>query len=557
MKGISFAKLNLSPEIKRSLKSLGFLEATDIQAQAIPMIQAGYDVIGRSQTGTGKTLAFGIPAVESIESSEDKCQAQVLILCPTRELALQVCDEIRKIALYKRSVKVATVYGGAPIDKQIVQLKRANIVVGTPGRVIDHLKRRTLKLQKLKMIILDEADEMLSMGFREDIELVLQRTPKERQTILFSATMLPEILALTKKYQKNPKMIQVNQRQITLDSIQQLFYDVPQERKMEALRLLLIFHSPQRAIVFCNTKKMVDEVTEYLTQRGVSADGLHGDMEQPQRTQVMTRFKEGKTSILIATDVAARGIDVQGINFIFNYDIPQNPEYYVHRIGRTGRAGKNGTAVTICSGRRQVRTMYELAERTRSRIHQETFPSSAELNLNLEQNRIQQIRHLMEQPHPSCKYIVSRLIKEGYPPEDIAAAVLHLYYGKDSIAFEEIREASLKSSDITSDRICFEIGRSSSITANHIASALVNRTGVSKNDIEEIRILDGKAIVSIPSVEAEEIVAKMKGCRICGKTVHVTIWPAGKNAAPSSSNKTASSRKRSSHRRTARSKSRR
>ncbi|MDD6098422.1 MAG: DEAD/DEAH box helicase, partial [Oscillospiraceae bacterium] len=341
---MQFNKLNLSQELINAVECLGYAEMTEIQEKSIPLLLEGHDVIGRSNTGTGKTAAFGIPAVEQI-SPADSHNVSVLILCPTRELAMQACEEINKFAKFKKYVKTSAVYGGASMEKQIYALKKgANIVVGTPGRVMDHIRRRTLKLNNLKTVILDEADEMLNMGFREDIETILASVPEDRQTVLFSATMPPEILAITEKYQNDPVQIHIKSAQKTVSLVEQYYFEVAMGRKTDALKLLLLAYSPASSMVFCNTKKMVDELTEQLIQAGFRAAGLHGDMKQSQRTQVMNGFKKGASSVLVATDVAARGIDVSGIDAVFNYDIPQDNEYYIHRIGRTGRAGKAGNA---------------------------------------------------------------------------------------------------------------------------------------------------------------------------------------------------------------------
>ena len=313
-----FAELPLVPELLRAIGEMGFSEPTPIQAQSIPLILEGRDVVGRSQTGTGKTAAFGIPAIQMVDPNLDRRMAQILLLCPTRELAVQACEELKKLAYHTRGVHVCAVYGGAPIERQIVQLKDANIVVGTPGRVMDHLRRRTLKISELRMVILDEADEMLSMGFREDIETILTQAPENRQTILFSATMPKEIMNLIDNYQKDPVLVEINKSQVALNSIEQFYYDIPTGRKNDALGLLLHYYAPSRSMVFCNTKKMVDDLTGWLLDHGFKAEGLHGDMKQSQRTVVMDAFKAGRTSILVATDVAARGIDVDDINCVFN-----------------------------------------------------------------------------------------------------------------------------------------------------------------------------------------------------------------------------------------------
>ena len=311
-----FDTISLSPELLRAVGDMNYTEATDIQAGAIPRILEGRDVIGRSSTGTGKTAAFGIPAVELTDGG---CkEAQVLILSPTRELAMQIAGEMRKYAKYKPGIGIATVYGGQSMELQIRQLRTANIVIGTPGRIMDHMRRRTLKLDALRLVVLDEADEMLNMGFYEDIQTILRETPEDRQTVLFSATMPPAIMKITAEFQRDPEIVAVDKGQRTLDTITQYFYAVPSARKMDALNLLLKRYAPASSVVFCNTKKMVDELVAYLTDNGFKAVGLHGDMKQMMRTRVMQDFKTGRTRILVATDVAARGIDVEDVDAVIN-----------------------------------------------------------------------------------------------------------------------------------------------------------------------------------------------------------------------------------------------
>ena len=336
MNELKFSELGLIPEMQRAVDELGFEQTTDIQASAIPLLRTGADVIGRSQTGTGKTLAFAIPAIERIDREEAQPTPQVLILCPTRELAQQGCEEIKKLTRFMRDIWPVDVYGGAAMDRQIARLRRANLVIGTPGRIMDHMRRGTLSLANVKMVVLDEADEMLSMGFREDIETILKDVPEERQTVLFSATMPDAILELADQFLRDPQKIEINREQITLDNIRQLSMEVPMGRKLDALVLLLHAYDPKRCMIFCNTKLMVDEVSTHLNKSGFTCEAIHGDMNQSQRTRVMEGFKAARLPILVATDVAARGIDVSDVDYVVNYDIPQNSEYYVHRIGRQG-----------------------------------------------------------------------------------------------------------------------------------------------------------------------------------------------------------------------------
>lgn len=521
-----FLELNLAPGIRRAIETMGFETATDIQAQSIPLIQEGNDVIGRSQTGTGKTLAFGIPAIEKLDTTSAK--AQVLILCPTRELAMQACEEIQKLAQFMPGVNTADIYGGAPMDRQILKLRRANIVIGTPGRVMDHMRRKTLKLDHLKMIVLDEADEMLSMGFREDIETILQDTPAERQTILFSATMPPPILALTRLYQKNPKLVEIDKKQVTVENIDQCYYEVPMGRKMDALGLILKFHNPKLAMIFCNTKAMVDSITEYLDKQDFNVEGLHGDMKQSQRTKVMDSFKFGKTSILVATDVAARGIDVNDVDYVINYDIPQNTEYYVHRIGRTGRAGKSGAAITICSGRRQVDQLMMTARFVKSKIARCELPGAEAIRAKTEERNIVKIEAFLQE-HDELYYtsMVEKLNEKGFAPELIAAAAMELHFGRPDLALKEVKTkitARVDGASVGYSKIVLNIGRSSRVAPNHIVGAITEHTALSGKDIGKIEIFDERSIVGIPTGELGATVEAMRGMKICGKPTTAAVF---------------------------------
>lgn len=529
---LTFEELNLTPKVKMAIDEMGFTTATSIQSQAIPLIRTGVDVIGRSQTGTGKTVAFAIPAIETIDTHQEKNTLQVLILCPTRELAQQGCEEIKKLTKFKSGVRVAEIYGGVPMDRQIIRLKKANIVIGTPGRVMDHMRRRTMRVDALKMIILDEADEMLSMGFKEDIETILTDTPEQRQTILFSATMPPSIMALTKNFQTNPHVIEINKKQVTLENIQQTYIDAPMGRKMDVLNLLIRFYNPTLAMIFCNTKRMVDEVTEYLNKNGFIAEGLHGDMKQSQRSKVMDSFKFGKTGILVATDVAARGIDVNNIDYVINYDIPQNTEYYVHRIGRTGRAGKSGAAITICSGRRQVYTMRDIARAVKSTINPSDIPSLNDIkqrSQNTNMNAVEAV--LAGEIKQSYIDMVEKLIEAGNTAETIAAAALQLSFKEQDTALAEIKSSKPKTnSDHSSSgykKMVIGIGRDSRCAPNHVVGAITERTNLSGSDIGKIEIFDDKTIVAVPANNFDEVLEAMQGCKICGKPTTIVAHAGG------------------------------
>jgi ATP-dependent RNA helicase DeaD len=345
-----FGDLPISGELRKAIQDMGFETMTPIQAKAIPLILEGRDIIGQALTGTGKTLAYGLPMLDSVHPGVRKTQA--IVLCPTRELAVQVARELKKVLTYKRGVHVQPIYGGQPIGPQIQALRAGvQVVIGTPGRTIDHIRRGTLKLDHVKTAVLDEADEMLQMGFIDDVETILQRVPKERQTLLFSATMPNPILKLTRKYQRDPEFVKVVQRQLTVPQLKQYYLGVKEGAKVDVLCRLIDIHGLKSSLVFCNMKRRVDEVVTKLGSRGYLAQGLHGDMTQPQRTRAMDRFRRNMSGILVATDVAARGIDVKDIEAVFNYDLPQDEGYYVHRIGRTARAGKRGQAFSFVVGR--------------------------------------------------------------------------------------------------------------------------------------------------------------------------------------------------------------
>src|SRR3954470_3116234 len=344
-----FEELGLSQATLKAVLSMGFEEATPIQTETIPLGLKGIDLIGQAQTGTGKTAAFGIPLVEKIDTSADAIQG--IIIAPTRELAIQVSEELYKIGSGKR-VRVLSIYGGQDISRQIRSLKKfPHIIVGTPGRVLDHINRKTMRLDTVNTVILDEADEMLNMGFIEDIESILASTPAERQTLLFSATMPGPIQRMAEKFMKDPQIVRVKTKEMTVPSIEQFYLEVLERNKFDVLTRLLDIQSPELAIVFGRTKRRVDELSEALNLRGYTAEGIHGDLSQAKRISVLRKFKEGTIDVLVATDVAARGLDISGVTHVYNFDIPQDPESYVHRIGRTGRAGNAGVAITLITPR--------------------------------------------------------------------------------------------------------------------------------------------------------------------------------------------------------------
>ena len=443
---MQFSEFSISDELKRAIADMGFEEPTSIQEQSIPLALSGADIVGLSQTGTGKTAAFGVPAIEKVDPLIRA--VQVLILCPTRELAVQACQELRKLAKYKQGIKIVPIYGGQPIDRQIKMLKAdTEIVIGTPGRVMDHLRRRTLKLEDLSLLVLDEADEMLNMGFRDDIETILKDAPLMRQTILFSATMPPAILNITKKYQQDPVTVKMAQHTITVPNIAQYSYEVGRGQKVEMLARLLDFNNPSRSVVFCNTKSMVDKLVEELKSRGFSPGGLHGDMNQVARERMLKAFKTDKIDILIATDVAARGIDVEDVEAVFNFDIPQGAEFYVHRIGRTGRAGKSGSAHTLVVGRQQIYALRDIQRYTKSKIELRKIPTMIEVQEVRSERLLSKVEEkLAAGDFHKQKLIIDALMEKEFTSVDIASATLQLlaeYLGEGaSDVVEELDQKS-------------------------------------------------------------------------------------------------------------------
>ncbi|MFC7439727.1 DEAD/DEAH box helicase [Laceyella putida] len=368
----TFQDFGLSPELLKAVEQMGFDQPTPIQGKTIPLALEGHDVLGQAQTGTGKTVAFGIPLVEKVSLDSDEIQG--LVITPTRELAMQVAGELQRLGKTKR-VRILAVYGGQEIDKQIRSLKKhPHIVVGTPGRLQDHLRRRTIRLDDLRMVAIDEADEMLQMGFIEEIEAIMAQAPETRQTLLFSATMPPAIKALAEAFMIEPVHVKMKAKEETIPSIEQYYIEMQPKQKFDALCRMIETQAPGLAIIFARTKKRVDEITEGLNKRGYHAEGLHGDLSQARRTAVMGRFKQGTISILVATDVAARGLDITGVTHVYNYDIPQEAESYVHRIGRTGRAGKSGVATTFVT-RREMDHLRMIEQVIRRKMARTTIPT--------------------------------------------------------------------------------------------------------------------------------------------------------------------------------------
>lgn len=560
MQTLPFSELGLSEPILRAIDDIGYEEATPIQTQTIPLLMNGRDVTGQSQTGTGKTAAFSIPAIEGLLQNKGK-GVQVLILCPTRELAMQACDEIRKLVRYADWIRPAAIYGGADIERQIRQLRSGvQIVVGTPGRIMDHMRRHTLSLAGVRTLILDEADEMLSMGFLEDIETILKDVPEERQTALFSATLSPEIMEMTKTYQRDPAFVKVVRKELTVKEIEQYYYNIPHSHKIEALSRLMDVYHPEPAMVFCNTKKQVDELVSAMQMRGYVAEGLHGDMKQAARDHVMSTFRSGKVDILIATDVAARGIDVSGIGAVFNYDIPQDVEYYVHRIGRTGRAGQSGIAFTFVTGTRELGELRAIMKYIHSDIQKGSIPTSGEV---MESRRRRFAKKVCDAVAGDDlgQYIqmVGELTESGIPAVEIAAALLKfemtadgrtampsktddaVFEGHERRAERSGRNArggrrdserrngrggrgSDNRRDKNTVKISIGLGRSSGITPGNIVGAVANETGLPGRCIGKIEIAEKYSTFDVPEDVSETVINTLNKTRIMGRRVTARIF---------------------------------
>jgi len=516
-----FGHLSLSKKVLTAISDMGFEEPTPIQTQAIPLIMQDQDVIGQAQTGTGKTAAFGIPIAEKINTSWPKVQA--LILTPTRELAVQVAEEIAKIGSNKR-VKVLPIYGGQPIDRQIRALRMGvHVVIGTPGRLLDHLNRKTLHLENVKIVVLDEADEMLDMGFIEDIECILDKTPEKRQTLLFSATIPLPIQRLAEKYLQKPNFVSINKETLTVPLIQQYYYEIRQGSKVDALCRILDYENYDSAIVFCRTKRGVDELVASLQTRGYFAEGLHGDMTQAQRDKTMKSFRLGETDLLVATDVAARGLDIDRVSHVINYDIPQDPESYVHRIGRTGRAGREGKALTLImpAEYRQLRVIEKLIK---SYIEKAALPTYQDV---LEQQKdmiYQSISQLIQEGQIDTYQAVAMELMKNFDPVDITSAAIKYAFVQKGI--------ELTDTDFTSElgntgaksgmaRLFFTIGRQQNIRPSDLVKTISEEAGIPPKSIGDINIYDKFSFVEVPEDYAYRVINIMDRNFINGKRISV------------------------------------
>ena len=521
---MKFEELNIDERILRAIEDMGFEETSPIQTQAIPAVCEGIDVVGQAQTGTGKTAAYTIPMLMKIDPQIKKPQA--IVLCPTRELAVQVAEEIRKLAKYMSDIKVLPVYGGQEIVRQIKSLKTGvQIIVGTPGRVMDHMRRKTVKFDNINMVILDEADEMLDMGFREDMETILTETPEDRQTVMFSATMPKAIMDIARNFQKDARIIKVVRKELTVSNIEQFYYEVRPKNKTEVLCRLIDIYNPRLSVVFCNTKRQVDELISELKGRGYFADGIHGDMKQQQRDRVMDDFRSGKVDILIATDVAARGIDVDDVDMVFNYDIPQDEEYYVHRIGRTGRAGRSGMALSFISGK-EVYKLKDIERYCKTKILAKPVPSLDDVKNTKLDNMFDKIRQTIEEGGLTdmVNLVEEHVNQEEYTSMDMAAALLKMLIGDTLDREDEVEEFHFDTDkdDSRMVRLFINIGKKDKIKPANILGAIAGESGMPGKLVGAIDMMDNYTFVDVPAIHAEKILKAMNdNVQIKGRRVNV------------------------------------
>jgi ATP-dependent RNA helicase DeaD len=545
MNKLKFSELNLSAEVLKGVADKGFEEATQIQSETIPLMISGVDLIGQAQTGTGKTAAFGIPLLEMVDVKDKKVQA--LVMCPTRELAVQIAEEIGQIGKHVKGLHVLAVYGGQPIDRQIRALKAGvQIVIGTPGRLIDHIERKTIRLDSTKIVVLDEADEMLNMGFIEDIQLILKQAPAERQTVLFSATMPKPIFELTKHYQKNPKYVKITHEVLTAPTIEQVYFEVKHGKKIEALSRVLDANDYKSVLIFCNTKRMVDELAEQITSRGYLCECLHGDKTQQQRDRVMEKFRGGKIDILIATDVAARGIDVDDIDAVINYDVPADEEYYVHRIGRTGRAGKTGMAYTFVYGNEMYK-LKDIQRYAKIKIKPGTIPSRDDIEERKIKNFLEKIKTEVSTGGLEAHLkVVEKLMAEDLTSTDIAAALIKMAMKeeeKSNPSGENDLNAPAKNyesrgneggrrpdrgsrnsrSEGNMTRVFINAGKTQNVMVRDILGAITGETGVRGEKIGRIDLFDKYTFVQIESSVADDVITGLKGKKIKGVRIFADL----------------------------------
>lgn len=559
-----FSELGLPDDLLAAIEILGYERPSPIQAKAIPPALEGRDVLGLSATGSGKTAAFALPALANINVNER--YPQVLILCPTRELAVQVCEEVHRLGTKKQGLQATPVYGGAPIDRQLRALRNgAQLVVGTPGRLLDHLRRGSFDASRIKMAILDEADRMLDMGFKEEMDEVLAALPKERQIMFFSATMNRGVSNFIKKFGNSPVTIEIEQKAMTVSTVDQAYYEVRQRSKVEVLSRILDMNPPRLGIIFCNTKRSVDECTEDLVNRGYAADRLHGDITQQMRERVLKRFRDGAVELLVATDVAARGLDIDEIDIVFNYDLPTDPEDYVHRIGRTGRAGRSGRAVSFVFGR-EIYRLQGVERYTRQVIKREKIPSVEQVEGRRADIIFESLKERLETGgFDTYEENIDRLLEQGHTPTDIAGALITMLRessGREGEAIQEDREPDGAKKDFKKgkrerqrperdygnndrrggdnteryqrggmrdpgaieggmSRLFISLGKGAGIMPKDIVGMMYREGGLPDGSLGRITLFPKHCLVDVPEGLADQAIQKTRNAKLRGKTFRI------------------------------------
>ena len=537
-----FSDLNLSSELLRAIDDMGFESPSEVQEASIPIILEGRDVLAQAQTGTGKTASFGIPMIDGIQEGNENLQA--LVLVTTRELARQVSEELKKLAKYKKFIKIVPIYGGADMGKQLRDLKKgASIVVGTPGRVMDHMKRKTIRLDGLKFLTFDEADEMFDMGFRDDMKTIIERTNPDRQTLFFSATFDNDIREFSRLYQRDPAKVIIEKKELTAEKIEQFYLELNRNMKTEILNRLILIHKPKKSIIFCNTKRMVEALEVEIAQRGYKVDSLHGDMRQSSRDNVMKKFRNGTIDVLIATDVAARGLDVSDIDLVFNYDLPQQAEYYVHRIGRTARAGKKGASFTFVTSRDYPK-FREIEKYANIKMEKMKLPTKADVERESLDNLFDKVNKNILKAEDQANYteVLNKLLAEGHSLYDISASLLKLVnestnktkikdldrvdYGKK---FEMSKKS--KSSDRSRDKrgkemkkikgpkIFINKGKRDGLDSREVIRLLGRHTDINPSDIGRINIMPNFSFVEVPKNMIKDAIKDLDGKKVKGKSI--------------------------------------
>ena len=539
-----FNELNLSREVLQAIEEMGFVNPSEVQEGTIPKILDGHDLLAQAQTGTGKTASFGIPMIEKIQDNNYET-LQALVLVPTRELARQVSEELKKLSKHKTFIRVLAIYGGADMGKQLRELKRgASIVVGTPGRVMDHMKRKTIDLSDLKFLVFDEADEMFDMGFRDDMKTIIEKTNDDRQTLFFSATFDNEIKDFSKLYQKSPKKVIIEKKELTAEKIKQYYLELNRNMKTEILNRLILIHKPKKSIIFCNTKRMVENLEEEIAQKGYKVDSLHGDMRQSSRDNVMKKFRKGTIDVLIATDVAARGLDVSDIDIVFNYDLPQQAEYYVHRIGRTARAGKKGLSFSFVTSRDYPK-FREIEKYANIKMERIDLPTKGDLERESMENLFDRVSKNILKAEDNVLYseVLNKLLAQGHSLYDIGASLLKMVnessknrkiteldkvdFGKK---FEMNRsnraDKSKRSAKTTKEmkkikgpKIFINKGKRDGLDSREIIRLIEKHTNVSPGEIGRINIMPNFTFVEIPKNMIKDAIKDLDGKKIKGKTL--------------------------------------